>query len=426
MEDPGGLSPSAQVLCVLILILSGAFFLLFETALSASRKSRLRKAEEEGKKRYKRALEAAESPDDYLGAARIWNAVFKIAAGAAAGYFAAAYETARMVFWGPQGVVITVVCVSLAVILGETLPRIAALAAPEAISAACLPPMVFFSLLCRPFNALSSSLSNLVRSVSDAKSAGITEDELRSALDEGEKSGLVESRERTMVEGVFYLGDKPVGTFMTHRSEIQRLDIHDGREEIIAAVEKTGFGGCIPVSDGDPDQISGAVFPEDIYRGLLDGLPGGLAPVMRKIRFVPETMPALKALETFKESDCDYLFVIDEYGGFAGIVSIRDLMEEIVGELSAPEQAEDPIVRQEDGTWLADGSLNIDEAVERLALPGLANDHPGYHTLAGFVLSLAGEVPRTGESFTYRGFRFRVVDMDGKRIDKVMIETPRE
>ena len=115
--------------------------------------------------------------------------------------------------------------------------------------------------------------------------------------------------------------------------------------------------------------------------------------------------------------------MMDEYGGFAGVISAKDLMEEIVGELSAPRPEEEPIIRQEDGTWLADGSVNIDEAAELLSLPGLASEHDGYHTLAGFVLSLAGELPRTGESFVYQGLRFTVVDMDGNRIDKLLIST---
>jgi putative hemolysin len=142
---------------------------------------------------------------------------------------------------------------------------------------------------------------------------------------------------------------------------------------------------------------------------------------MKKAQFGPETMSALKAFESFKRGEANFLFVMDEYGGFAGLISIMDLVEEIVGELAAPQRKEEPVLRQEDGTWLADGSLNIDEAAELLSLPGLAGKHGGYHTLAGFVLSLAGELPRTGESFVYQGFCFKVVDMDGNRIDKLLI-----
>jgi putative hemolysin len=147
---------------------------------------------------------------------------------------------------------------------------------------------------------------------------------------------------------------------------------------------------------------------------------------MKKAQFVPETISALKAFESFKKGEANFLFVIDEYGGFAGIISVRDLVEEIVGELSAPRPEEKAVTTREDGTWLADGGLNIDDAAKYFALSSLAEEHSDYHTLAGFVLSLAGEVPRTGESFSYRGFRFKVVEMDGNRIDKIVIYPPED
>jgi putative hemolysin len=249
----------------------------------------------------------------------------------------------------------------------------------------------------------------------------MTEDELRLALAEGEKSGIVESHERTMVEGVFYLGDRHVGAFMTHRSEIQWLDLNAPEEDNLAKALEYRNQRCFPVADGTLDEIVGAAYLEDIILDRLAGPKKGLRGTMKKAQFVPETMSALKAFESFKKSEANFLFVMDEYGGFGGIISVRDLMEEIVGELSSPPPEEDPLVQLEDGSWLADGSLNIDEAAERLSMPGLGAELQDYHTLAGFVLSLAEELPRTGQSFTHQGYRFKVVDMDGNRIDKIEI-----
>ena len=250
---------------------------------------------------------------------------------------------------------------------------------------------------------------------------GITEEELHLALLEGEKSGVVESRERTMVEGVFYLGDRPVSAFMTHRSEIKWLDINADPDEAKRTAEDSGTQLCIPVADGDLDEVAGAVSVQEIYRSLLDENWPGLKSIMRPPYFIPETMSALKAFEAFKKADANDLFVMDEYGGFAGLLTVRNLIEEIVGELSASAEEEEAIIKQEEGTWLADGGVNIDDAARELELSKLGDEQNDYHTLAGFILYLAGEIPRTGACFDYNGYRFKVIDMDGNRIDKVMI-----
>jgi putative hemolysin len=208
---------------------------------------------------------------------------------------------------------------------------------------------------------------------------------------------------------------------MTHRSDIQWLDINTPPDELRAKVMEYRQQRCFPVADGTLDAIIGAAYPEDIIINFASPAPANLRSVMRKPLFAPETMPALKAFESFKRGKADFLFVMDEYGGFAGMVSVRDLMEEIVGELAASAGEEERAEQQADGSWLAGGGLNIDDAAELLSLPGLSAASDNYHTLAGFVLSLAGELPRPGDSFEYQGYRFTVMDMDGNRIEKIGI-----
>jgi putative hemolysin len=249
----------------------------------------------------------------------------------------------------------------------------------------------------------------------------MTEDELRYALMEGEKSGIVESKERTMVEGVFYLGDRPLGTFMTHRSEIQWLDIHTSVPDIRSKVLEYRAQRCFPVTDGTLDTIIGAAYLEDIILDLSCENPAGLRSIMKKALFAPESMPALKAFESFRRGKADFLFAIDEYGGFAGMVCVQDLMEEIVGELAAPAGEGEQAIPQKDGSWLAGGGLNIDDAAKIFCLPDLAAADD-YHTLAGFVLSLAEELPRAGDSFVYQGYRFTVLEMDANRIDRIAVK----
>jgi len=249
----------------------------------------------------------------------------------------------------------------------------------------------------------------------------MTEEELRLALLEGEKSGVVESKERTMVEGVFYLGDRPVSAFMTHRSEIQWLDINCDPKEARKLAENSKLQICFPVVDGDLDKVAGAVSAQDIFRALLDEPWPGLKSIMHSPFFVPANMPALKAFAAFKKADANDLFVMDEYGGFAGMLTVRNLIEEIVGELSDSGKEEEEIIKQEDGTWLADGGVSIDDAARELKLARLGEEQNEYHTLAGFILYLAEEIPRAGAHFDYEGYRFRVVDLDQNRIDKVLI-----
>jgi len=269
-----------------------------------------------------------------------------------------------------------------------------------------------------PKSALLKLLKKMLPSLSQRE---MTEEGLHLALLEGEKSGVVESRERTMVEGVFYLGDKPVSAFMTHRSEITWLDINSSPEESRSAVESAKYQGYFPVADGELDQAAGAVSSLDVFRALLDDPWPGLKKIMRPPHFIPETMPAIKAFEAFKKADANDLFVMDEYGGFAGILTIRNLIEEIVGVLSASGEEGETIVKQEDGTWLADGSLSIDDVAGELGLESLSGEQNEYHTLAGFILYLAEDIPKTGASFDYEGFRFKVVKLDNNRIDKIEI-----
>jgi putative hemolysin len=271
-------------------------------------------------------------------------------------------------------------------------------------------------------NAKNLQFKFLKKIFSSGNSKGeMTEEELHLALLEGEKSGVVESKERTMVEGVFYLGDKPVSAFMTHRSEIQWLDINSSAEDSRKAADSSPSQIWFPVAEGELDEVAGAVSAQDIFRALLDDPWPGLKSIMRPPYFVPETMSALKAFEAFKKADASDLFVMDEYGGFSGILTIRNLIEEIVGELSASGKEEEAIVKQEDGTWLADGGVSIDDAAKELGLERLMDEQNEYHTLAGFILYLAEEIPKIGACFDYEGFRFKVVDLDNNRIDKIMI-----
>ncbi|MDR2135727.1 MAG: hemolysin family protein [Treponema sp.] len=429
MDAPlAGQWPQILVICTAVLL--GSFFSLAEMAFGSVRKGRLRSLAEGGDQGCLRALEAADKFGFFLQACRIWIAFLRILAGVLGGFLVLGNTPAPS--GGAAALVILILGLAV-VILGIFVPRIIADAAPEKVSARLLPIVRLFSFPCRPllgFYALINAAARRFFRMDKAEAAGMTEDELRGALAEGEKSGVVESKERTMVEGVFYLGDRPAGAFMTHRSEVEWLDIHAGPQEIRDMILKEQGQGCFPVAEDTLDNILGALYREDLLRAMTEDpswehwqdLGQGLRSLIRKVSFIPETMSALKAFEAFRKGNTDYLFVMDEYGGFSGILSVRDLVEEIVGEFSAAAGEDEEIRPQEGGGWIAGGSVNIDDAIKVLGLDSLAGeDHPDFHTLAGFILSIAEEIPRPGARFVYGNFEFKILGMDGNRIDRVLI-----
>jgi len=454
MEDP---SPGLLAAVVASLILASGFFSLFEQALAAARKTGFLKEADDAERRaqarrkgsvgrarearraerFRRVMDAAESPGRHLAVARFWACALRVLASALAGLGAALFlaslapapaDPARLVarvFSEPLAwhVAAASVAAMVAAILAlDRVARSAARHAPERIAAALIAPVGAFALPLLPFFFLARRFAGWLRGVFPPKAdrEGMTEDELRRALIEGEKSGVVESKERAMVEGVFYLGDRPLGAFMTHRSEVQWLDAGAPPEEARAKALESKSQRCFPVADGSLDAIVGAAYREDIILDMASPSPGGLRSIMRKATFAPETMPALKAFESLRGGEADCLFVMDEYGGFAGMVSAWSLVGKIVGELASSAEKEEKARLMEDGSWVASGGLGIDEAERALSLPGLSGSGD-YRTLAGLVLSLAGELPRAGDAFGYRGYRFTVLEMDGNRIDSVAI-----
>jgi putative hemolysin len=430
-----GLIP--KILILLVIILAAGFFSFLKTALDCCRKSRLRVLAEGGGKKYEAVFLALEKAGSLLASVRIMIIFLEILTGCLGALFLLKPAAELFGFWGPHSpwavfagfVFLALLLTAVLFLLSESVPRRIARGMPEAAAASFLPLIKFLSFAAAPLLLADSVIAAGLNKIFPAAAArGMTEDELRLALLEGEKSGIVESEERTMVEGVFYLGDRPAGAFMTHRSEVRWLDINSGSEEARLITAAAGEQRYFPVADGELDEVTGAVSAEDILTALLPPGPAspvppwpGLKALMKPPYFVPETMPAIKAFEAFKKAEADYLFVMDEYGGFSGILTVRNLIEEIVGQLSASNAEDEEILPQEDGSWLADGSVNIDDAAKALSLSGLGGEHGNYHTLAGFILDLAGEIPKTGACFDYHGYRFKIIDMDGNRIDKVLI-----
>lgn len=431
MEAP----PLREILILLALVLLNGFFSMSEMAIVSSRKARLRAKAESGRKSYRRALDAAENPARYLSTIQIGITLIGTLAGAFGGATIADPLAASLAAWPPlapyaSAVAVAIVVLSitfLSIVLGELVPKQVALAAPETVAATVVPALEVIARVFRPIVSFLSKTTALILKlirISEKPDQAVSEEEIRIVLLEGEKSGAVEEQERSMVEGVFYLGDRPVETFMTHRSDIVWLEADASAEEAKAAALLGRDHAYFPVAEGGLDEVIGVVSACDILSALLQGKWAGLRPLFKKPVFVPGTMPALKAFEAFKREEAELLLVMDEYGGLAGTLSIRDLVEEIVGELSTSDHDAEEIVKREDGSYLVGGFVNIDDFAELFSITRLLPLPREYHTLAGFVLEIAGAIPRTGEVFEWEGFRFEIVDMDGNRIDKVIVKPP--
>lgn len=421
---------------LLSLILLNGFFSMSEMAIVSSRKARLKAKAEEGRVGYRRALHAAETPARYLSTIQIGITLIGILSGAFGGTTFArplgkVLSTLPVVGRYSEALALGTVVLTitvLSIVLGELTPKQFALSRPERIAAFAVPILEVIAFAFRPvvsFLSRATSFILKILRVTGSSDQAITEEEIRGALMEGERHGIVEKSERSMVEGVFYLGDRPVETFMTHRSDLtwieQDADPDTVRAAVLSAPDQTTF----PVAAEDVDDVIGVVSAREVLAAFLEGTYAGLKPLIRKPAFVPSTMSALKAFEIFRLDGSETLLVIDEYGGLAGSISVRDLVEEIVGELSAPGAEDEEIVKREDGSYLLGGLLNVDEFTELFGLEKAIPEHREYHTLAGLILDVLGVIPRTGETFSWNGFRFEIVDMDGNRIDKVLVVPPK-
>lgn len=423
------------VILFLLFLLNG-FFSMGEMAVVSSRRARLKAKADEGKKSYLRALKASEDPSSFLSSIQIWITLIGTLSGAFGGATIARYLAKCLSAFPPLapyastiGIGAVVVAITfVSIVVGELVPKQIALSAPESIAAATVGPIRWMAAAFRPVEKLLSGTTKLIMRIFRVNRTGspsVTEEEIRIMIREGTQSGVVGTKERDMVEGVFYLGDKRVSAFATHRSDLAWLDLEDGPDAVKKAILENPGQNDFPVCRGSLDDPVGMANAREVLLALLEGRYSGIQSIMRKPVFIPESMTALKAFEAFKANNAQTLIVLDEYSGVHGSLTLRDLVEEIVGELSAPGGSVDPeILERQDGTFLVDGMANIDSFRERFGIEQLLPETREYHTVAGFLLELQGCIPRTGDLIEWEGFRFEIVDMDLNRIDKVLVRPP--
>jgi putative hemolysin len=418
-----------EIIFILVLIMANGVLAMSEAAMVASRKARLEQLANEGDKASRTALHLLEDPNVLLSTVQIGITLVGVLAGAVGGATlsdALAFALARIPILEPYsetlaiGIVVMTITV-LSIWLGELVPKRVALHSPERIARAVAGSMLLVSRAFSPLVKLLGLATNLVLKLMGIKPSldpPITEEELQVLMDQGTRAGVFEEAEHDMVEGIFSLADQRVYSLLTPRPDIVWLDIADSIEEIRQKLEQSQFSR-FPVRQGSLDAIVGIVKARDLLVQSLNNEPILLKNLLKPAFFVPETMFASRALEVLKEKGTDMLLVIDEFGALQGLLTITDILEEIVGEMEIDEPQ---ATQRQDGSWLLDGMLEVDEFKEIFHLPVLPHEDE-YETLSGFVMVSLGRVPQPTDRFEWHGLNFEVMDMDGRRVDKVLVTT---
>jgi putative hemolysin len=428
-------SLSTQILIIIALIFANGLFAMAEIAIVSARKARLQQRAEDGDARAKIALALANSPSQFLSTIQIGITLVGILAGAFGGATIAdklAPELNRIAWIAPRGGAVSLFLVVLGItylslIIGELVPKQIGLQHAERISAALAPAMRTLAWVASPLVHLLSLSTQLVLRIFGIKPStetSVTEEEIKLMIEQGTQEGVFEPTEQVMVERVFRLGDRTVNAIMTPRPDVVWLDLNEPAEETQRKITSDSHTHY-PVAEGQIDRIIGMVNSKDLLSQNLACRPIDLRSVVRPALFIPESLSSLDVLERFKKKRTHVAFVIDEHGGFQGLVTTSDILEAIVGDIPMPDEAaeEAEIIRREDGSWLVDGKVLADELKELLLADDLPFEEENlYQTLGGLVMAFLDRIPKSGDYFDWNGFRFEVVDMDGHRVDKVLIK----
>lgn len=418
---------TAELVTILLLTLLNGVLAMSEIAIVSARKIRLQQLIDTGDQRARRALELANDQNRFLSTVQIGITMVGVLLGAFAGATIAQelaevfarLEILRPVSDGLALVIVVVVTTYFSLVIGELVPKRLGLQNPERIAVLVAPPMHWLSVIASPFVRLLSLSTDLVLRLLGTRETAdptVTTAEIEAMMAQGVEAGIFEETDQEMVSGVFSLGDRRVGALMTPRTEIEWLDLDDSLEENlkkIIASEHSRF----PAAHGSLDNVVGIVRAKDLLNYALNNQPLQLTNCAAKPLFIPEGVTAADALTRFKQSGNHLALVVSEYGGIEGLVTLNNLIEEIVGDI---EQVE--AIQRADGSWLLDGLTLIDEIKEMFDLKTLPDeDDHQYETLGGFVMAQLGRIPKAGDLFESTGLRFEVMDMDGKRVDKVLV-----
>lgn len=421
-----------EILLIFILVLLNGVLAMAEISLVSSREARLRQRAEAGDRGARTALELSGNPSRFLSTVQIGITLVGILAGAFGGATLAEELGARLTtlpglarHGEAAGFAIVVAGTTyLSLILGELVPKQIGLRSPETIASALARPVRLLSRMSAPLVALlewSTKLILRMLGIRPSDEPPISDEEIRLLLEQGARAGVFDAGEREIAQRALQLADRRVGELMTPRPQVVALDADEPLEEHLERMAASGHS-YFPVYQESPDQVLGIVSVKTLWPRVLRRESFRLVEMLTKPLYLPETLPAHKALEALRSHGAPIALVLDEYGGVEGVLTLNDLLQAVVGEISSVTDGSSMAVRRPDGSWLFDGLLPTGEAAHLLEINGdEAEEITEFQTLGGFVMARVSRVPQEGDRFEWQGYAFEVMDMDLRRVDKVLV-----
>ncbi len=418
-----------EILIVALLTLVNGVLAMSEMALVSSRTGRLKVLSEQGNRGATIALRLAEEPGRFLSTVQIGITLVGVLSGA----FSGATLGARLAGWLAQqglsdnlantlGVGSVVVMITyLSLIVGELVPKQIALRNPEIVAAKIGAPMLLLSKVAAPLVWLLDNSGRLLLALLGQRgvSAGtVTDEEIKSLLAEAQSAGVIETEESAMISGVMRLADRTARALMTPRRDVELVNIDDTADQVREKIRNASHSR-LPVRSGDSDEIVGVLFTRRVYDSIVLDADFDVRSLMSEVPIVSDLASAVDVIQAIRKTPVHMVLVYDEYGHFEGIISSGDILEAITGAFHEDDNEEPSLVQREDGSFLVAGWTPIDEFVDRIRIP--VEDDPDYTTVAGYVIAKLRRIPDLGESFEANGWRFEVIDLDGRRIDKLLV-----
>lgn len=417
-----------QILIIILITIFNGILAMGETAFISARKARLQQLADEGDKRAHITLDLMDDPNRFLSTTQIGITLIGILAGAFGGATIAetiATQLNTIPALVPYSKTIALALVVLfttylSLVIGELVPKRLALQNPERIATAIVPWMRILERITAPvvrFLGASTEIMLRLLGVRPSDEPPVTQEEIQALMRQGVQAGVFEADEPEMIAGVFSLDERRVDAFMTPRTEIEWINLDDPLADNLHKIVHSRHSR-FPVAKGSLDEVQGIIRAKDLLNQSLKGQPVDLHACIRETLFIPESATASHALELFKQSGRHIALVIGEHGGIEGLITMSNLIEEIIGDIGKPQAT-----TRADGSWLLDGLLSVDEMKDILDLKELPGQEEGhYQTLGGFIMAQLGHIPRPADHFTWNSLYFEVMDMDGMRVDKVLVE----
>jgi putative hemolysin len=418
-----------ELIILFFLILLNAFIVMCEMALVSAKKNRLETSAAKGDIKSKTVLELKENPDIFLSTTQIYITLISILTGVYSGAKFSAYLQPYLEHFNilkPYAdtiatVIIVIIVTLLTILFGELVPKRIAILNPEKIAKAIARPIKVLSNISYPLvwllSGLNAGIFNLFN-IKQHKDSQVTEEEIKAMIHEGSELGAIEEEEKDIIERVFHLGDRNITSLMTHRTDIVWLDVNEERSTIKDKIREFQHS-VYPLCKETIDDIEGIIYVKDLYLQP----DATLSELKRKALFVPENNSAYQVLEKIKNTKIQYAFIVDEYGSIQGMITVKDILNAIVGEMPEEEDDEYVIIERKDGSYLIDGQIQFYDFLTKFNKTIWINEGENeFDTLAGFILHELKRIPMAGDTFEWRGFDFEIVDMDGQRIDKIIVK----